>query len=182
MDSKQISLSKFISLILRHKPEAAGIVLDENGWADAGELIAAICRTGKTIDRALLEKIVREDAKGRYSFDETGKKIRANQGHSVDVHIEMPQMLPPPQLYHGTAEKFLPAIMREGIRKMSRRFVHLSADGQTALSVGSRRGPAAVLVIDTQKMAEDGYVFFLSSNGVWQSEDIPPQYISDIRR
>ena len=174
------SLSRFISLILRHRPEEIGLTLDKAGWADTKELIEGISRSGQYIDMDTLERIVREDSKGRYSFNEDKSKIRANQGHSIPVEVEMSVTAPPERLYHGTAERFLDSIRQEGIRKMSRLYVHLSPDAETAFRVGSRHGKPVVLVIDTAAMLEDGYVFRLSDNGVWQSEDIPWRYVCEV--
>ena len=174
------NLSKFISLILRHRPEEIGITLDKAGWADIGELIEGINKSGEYIDMETLERIVREDSKGRYSFNEDKSKIRANQGHSIHVEVEMPITAPPEKLYHGTAERFLDSIRRDGIRKMSRLYVHLSPDAETAFKVGVRHGKPVVLVIDTAAMTADDYVFRLSENGVWQSEDIPWRYVCEV--
>lgn len=172
-----IELGKFISLILRHKPEVVGITLDENGWADTQELLSGINASGRYIDLPILERIVRENNKKRYSFNEDKTKIRANQGHSILVDVEMKEMLPPDELYHGTAERFLESIRKKGILKMNRQYVHLSADIETARTVGRRHGKPIVLVIDTRKMVEDGYPFWLSDNGVWQSEEIKWEYV-----
>lgn len=180
--SSDTSLSKFISLILRHRPEDIGITLDKSGWADTKALLNGINRTGQNIDMETLERIVREDSKGRYSFNEDKSKIRANQGHSIPVEVEMPIVAPPDRLYHGTAERFLDSIKRDGIRRMNRLYVHLSGDAETAFKVGSRHGKPVVLVIDTVSMLADGYVFRLSENGVWQSEDIPWKYVIEILR
>ena len=180
MKNDDITLGKFISLILRHKPEVIGITLDREGWADTCELINGINASGHSIDMETLERIVRENNKQRYSFSEDRSKIRANQGHSITVDVNMREALPPEKLYHGTAERFLDSIRRDGIRKMSRQFVHLSKDTETALNVGRRHGKPVVLVIDTKAMAAEGYIFRISDNGVWQSEDIPWRYVTDI--
>ncbi|MDE6760481.1 MAG: RNA 2'-phosphotransferase [Lachnospiraceae bacterium] len=172
-----IELGKFISLILRHKPEVIGITLDENGWADTQELLSGINASGRYIDLTVLERIVRENNKKRYSFNEDKTKIRANQGHSVHVDVEMKEMMPPDELYHGTAERFLKSIREKGILKMNRQYVHLSTDVESAKVVGKRHGKPVVLVIDTKKMVEDGYHFWLSDNGVWQSEEIKWEYV-----
>ena len=174
-----IELGKFISLILRHKPEVIGITLDENGWADTKELLSGINASGRYIDLTILERIVRENNKKRYSFNEDKTKIRANQGHSVHVDVEMKEMQPPDELYHGTAARFLESIREKGILKMNRQYVHLSADVETAKAVGKRHGKPVVLVIDTKKMVEDGYHFWLSDNGVWQSEEIKWEYVKE---
>lgn len=170
-------LSVFISLILRHKPDVIGITLDRYGWADVEELMAGINRTGRKIDRECLEEIVRTDEKQRYSFNENKTKIRANQGHSIPVDVELKEMTPPDILYHGTATKSLDGIHKEGIRSMSRLYVHLSKDFETAVKVGKRHGKCVVLKIDTKKMREDGIVFYLSDNGVWLTKYVDWTYI-----
>ena len=175
-NANDIKLGRFLSLVLRHRPSAAGITLDAHGWADVGELLSGVRRTGRQIDMDTLERIVRENNKRRYSFNEDHTKIRANQGHSIPVDIELREEKPPRRLYHGTAERFLPSIRREGIRKMGRQYVHLSADVQTAVEVGRRRGTPAVIVIDAEAMARDGAVFYLSENGVWLCEHVAPEY------
>ena len=171
-------LSKFISLVLRHKPDAAGIHLDEHGWADAGELMEGIRATGRRIDWKILEEIVRTDEKQRYSFNEDKTLIRANQGHSIPVDVELEEMAPPDRLYHGTASRFLESIRREGLKPMSRLYVHLSKDEETAVKVGKRHGAPVVLAIDAAAMHRDGSRFYLSQNGVWLTEGVKPEYIS----
>ncbi|MGN0815044.1 MAG: RNA 2'-phosphotransferase [Candidatus Coproplasma sp.] len=173
-------LSTFIAYVLRHNPSAIGISLDGQGWADVGELIEGINRTGRIIDVALLQKIVKDDEKGRYSFNGDMTKIRANQGHSIDVNLDFEQRIPPDFLYHGTAQKYLERIKQNGILKMSRRYVHLSGNAETAFKVGSRHGAPVVLKIDAKRMVGNGYVFYISSNGVWQSQDIPWEYVCEI--
>ena len=176
-----VSLGRFISLVLRHDPESAGVTLDEHGWADVDGLIKGVCATGRKLDMETLERIVRENNKQRYSFNEDKTRIRANQGHSVDVDVQMQEAVPPDVLYHGTADRLLDDIREKGILKMSRRFVHLSKDMDTAEKVGARHGKPVVLVIDTAKMSADGYIFRISENGVWQSEDIPWRYVTEIK-
>lgn len=178
-----INLGRFISLILRHKPETIGIKLDSEGWADTDELINGINASGRHIDMEILERIVRENNKKRYSFSPDKKRIRANQGHSIPVDVGMTEKQPPDVLYHGTSESFLESIKAEGIKHMSRLYVHLSADTDTAYTVGKRHaknGRVAILVIDTKRMYEDGYKFMISENGVWQSSDIPWEYVSGV--
>ena len=174
--NSDIKLGRFLSLVLRHEPGAAGITLDEHGWADVETLLAGVNRTGRKIDRPTLERIVRENNKRRYSFNEDHTKIRANQGHSVQVDVELKAMDPPQYLYHGTATRFLPAIQREGIRKMSRQYVHLSGDYETALAVGKRHGAPVVITVDAAAMARDGVTFYRSENGVWLCEWVEPKY------
>lgn len=175
-------LSVFLSLILRHQPQAAGIKLDKQGWADVEELLRGVNGTGRKINREILEDIVRTDEKGRYSFDETGKKIRANQGHSVLVDVELEERLPPEFLYHGTASRFLDSIFAEGLKPMSRLYVHLSLDVETAVKVGKRHGKAAVLQVEAGKMAEEGIHFFQSANGVWLTKRVLPEYLHLLQR
>ncbi|MGN1022795.1 MAG: RNA 2'-phosphotransferase, partial [Lachnospiraceae bacterium] len=153
--------SRFLSRILRHHPEDAGITLDAHGWADVEELIQGINKTGKhRIDRALLEEIVRTDEKTRYAFNEDHTKIRANQGHSVPVDVELAEVVPPDHLWHGTAEKSVPAILREGLLPMGRLYVHLSGDRETAKKVGLRHGKPVIFLVDCRSMAEAGYRFY----------------------
>lgn len=168
--------SRFLSLILRHKPEAAGITLDEHGWADVGELIAGIART-RPMNMDILREIVRTDEKGRYSFNEDGTLIRANQGHSLPVDVELEQKVPPEVLFHGTGEKSRASIDAQGLLPMSRLYVHLSKDRETAVKVGRRHGRPVVYTVDAGRMQRDGLAFFLSVNGVWLTKRVPPQYL-----
>ena len=167
-----IQTSKFISLILRHKPEAIGITLDEHGWANVNELL-----DGVKIDMSLLEEIVVTDDKQRYSFNEDKTLIRANQGHSIPVDVELDEVQPPEFLWHGTAEKYVDSICREGLIPKSRLYVHLSSDVSTATTVGKRHGEVALLRIDARKMYEDGFKFYLSKNGVWLTKSVPTSYL-----
>lgn len=168
--------SKFISLILRHKPDAIGITLDEHGWASVEELIAGVSRT-HPLTRELLEEIVRSDEKQRYSLNEDHTLIRANQGHSIPVDVELPQTEPPAVLYHGTGEKYVDSIERQGLLPKSRLYVHLSADEETAVKVGRRHGKPVVYTVDTGAMRRDGYAFYRSVNGVWLTKRVPAQYL-----
>ncbi len=176
MDKKEKELSKFLSLILRHKPETIGISLDEHGWADVRELIAGIGKTHK-IDMKMLEKIVAEDEKQRYSFSEDKTLIRANQGHSINVDVELKKVIPPEILWHGTGEKYVSSILEKGLIPKSRLYVHLSKDYDTAVKVGSRHGKPVVFKVYAGRMAEEGYEFFLSENGVWLSKHVPKEFI-----
>lgn len=175
------NLSVFISLILRHKPEEIGITLDKNGWASVDELLNGINETGRKITFEDLEEIVKTDEKCRYSFNENKTLIRANQGHSIKVDIELKECIPPNELYHGTASRFLSSIMSNGIKPMSRLYVHLSKDIPTAISVGARHGKCVVLVIDTKKMVKDGIKFYLSFNNVWLVDHVDYRYIKEIK-
>lgn len=175
--SRDESLGRFLSLVLRHDPGAAGITLDPYGWAGVDELLAGCARAGKPLSREDLERIVRENDKQRYRFDETGRKIRANQGHSVPVELELREAVPPDRLYHGTASRFLGSIQKQGITRQSRQQVHLSADPETARKVGARHGAPVVLPIDAAGMVRDGRRFWLSENGVWLCEEVPWRYV-----
>lgn len=170
-------LSIFISLILRHKPDAAGIQLDEHGWANVDELLNGINNTGREIDINVLEEIVKTDNKQRYSFNEDKSLIRANQGHSIPVDVELKEQQPPQYLYHGTADRFLNSIVSEGLKPMSRLYVHLSKDEETAVKVGKRHGKPVVLKIRAEEMWNDGIKFYLSQNGVWLTKYVDKKYM-----
>ena len=174
---KDIQLARFISYVLRHVPSAANLSLDGNGWADVDQLIQGCVNAGYRLDRALLETIVKEDDKTRFSFDENHLRIRANQGHSVAVDLQFKNAIPPAVLYHGTAKRFMRSIEQNGLLKGSRQYVHLSADIKTAIKVGKRHGEPVVLCIDAEAMAKDGYVFYISENDVWLCEAVPTQYL-----
>ena len=168
--------SKFISLILRHKPETIGITLDEHGWANVDELIAGIAKT-HPIDMAILEQIVAEDEKQRYSFNEDKTLIRANQGHSIPVDVELEEKQPPEILYHGTGEKYVSSINEQGLIPKSRLYVHLSGDEETARKVGQRHGKPVIYKVKSGEMYNDGYKFFRSVNGVWLTKNVPVKYL-----
>lgn len=179
MDYPLVRLSKFMSLVLRHQPKLAGLTLDEGGWADVDMLLAAMQRKGMVVDRALLERVVAENDKKRFSLSEDGKRIRANQGHSIPVDLGLPPLAPPELLYHGTARQYLASIRRDGLLKRKRHAVHLSPDAETAARVGQRHGEPVVLVIEAGKMAADGHLFYCSANGVWLTDHVPPAYIRE---
>ena len=168
--------SKFISLILRHKPSEIGIELDEHGWANVDELINGIDKKQK-FNMAMLEEIVATDEKQRYSFNEDKTLIRANQGHSIPVDVELEEDLSPDILYHGTGEKFVSSISKLGLIPKSRLYVHLSKEIDTAINVGKRHGNPIVYSVDCKKMIADGYKFYLSANGVWLTKEVPFVYI-----
>ena len=170
------TVSKFISLILRHRPETIGISLDEHGWADVGELIEGVSKT-HCLDMETLEDIVKNDSKQRYSFSEDKRLIRANQGHSIPVDVVLKQTAPPDILFHGTGKKSLRSIEKEGLLPMSRLYVHLSKDVKTAKTVGSRHGTPIVYKVRAGAMARDGYKFYLSANGVWLTKRVPVEYL-----
>lgn len=174
---KLTKLSVFISLVLRHKPELAGIQLDEHGWANVDELLDGIKSSGREINREVLEEIVRTDSKQRYSFNGDKTLIRANQGHSIPVDVELAKQQPPKFLYHGTAKRFVSSIKQEGLKSMGRLYVHLSTDEETALEVGKRHGNPVVLKINSERMHKDGVKFYLSQNGVWLTEYVDKKYV-----
>lgn len=169
--------SRYISLILRHKPETIGITLDEHGWANVDELIAGISRT-HSLTLELLQEIVRTDEKQRYSFNEDKTLIRANQGHSIPVDVELPELEPPSILYHGTGQKYVESIDRQGLLPKSRLYVHLSTDKETAVKVGKRHGVPVIYTIQAGKMFADGYLFYCSVNGVWLTKKVPIEYLT----
>lgn len=168
--------SKFISLILRHKPEEIGITLDEHGWASVSELIAGIS-TRYAFNMDILEEIVRTDSKQRYSFNEDKTLIRANQGHSIPVDVELELKEPPEYLWHGTGEKYVESINRSGLIPKSRLYVHLSQDVATAIGVGKRHGNPVLYRIRSGDMAKQGYKFYLSKNGVWLTKLVPVEFL-----
>lgn len=169
-------ISKYLSLILRHKPEKIGISLDDHGWANVDELITGINKTYK-FNKDILEEIVQTDSKQRYSFNEDKTLIRANQGHSISVDVELKKMEPPEYLFHGTGEKYQRAIDLEGLIPKSRLYVHLSTDIDTAIQVGSRHGKPIVYQIQANAMYRDGFEFYLSANGIWLTKRVPIRYL-----
>ncbi len=175
----KIETSRFISLVLRHKPEVIGIKLDRHGWAKVSELIAGVNKT-HPLDLDMLEEIVKTDDKQRFSFNEDKTLIRANQGHSIKVDVQLEAKIPPDILYHGTGEKYVNSIDQAGLLPKSRLYVHLSKDKETARKVGSRHGKAVIYEIDTQTMVKDGYQFYLSVNNVWLTKEVPVKYLKKI--
>ena len=176
-DAALTRLSKFLSLVLRHAPERAGVVLDAAGWAEVDALIAGARRAGVALDRARLERVVRDNDKQRFAFSPDGRRIRASQGHSVAVDLGLTPEAPPETLYHGTAARHLDAIRREGLRPGRRTHVHLSADAATAASVGRRHGRPVVLGVAAGAMHRAGHAFVRSANGVWLTDAVPPEYL-----
>ena len=170
-------ISKKMFYLLRHCTDP--LLVDLNGgWADVDAVIAQLRIRYPAFTRRELEQIVAEDEKGRYSFDAKGRRIRANQGHSIPgVRVDMEAPVPPELLYHGTASRFLPQILQQGLRPMSRQFVHISPDPETALRVGERHGKPVVLCVEARRFVEDGYKLLRSANGVWQAEEVPPEYL-----
>ena len=179
--SDKIRLSKFISLVLRHRPEIISLKLDDHGWCNVGELIDQLNRHGKSITHDILQDIVNTDTKQRYSYNENHTKIRANQGHSIKVDLELKEEEPPEFLYHGTVEKFVGSIMRNGLQKRQRQFVHMSYDIETAEAVARRKGDPVILKIHSGKMFCDGYNFYKSKNNVWLCNSVPSNYIEELK-
>lgn len=172
--------SKFLSYILRHHPESIGLVLDENGWADVETLLQKMNANNQSISFDGLQELVANNDKKRFTFNEDQSKIRASQGHSIEVDLQMQPIAPPAILYHGTASRFVEKIMLEGLQKMSRQHVHLSATVETAIAVGSRHGKPVVLSIQSEAMHRDGHLFYLSENNVWLTEQVPTPYINPL--
>jgi putative RNA 2'-phosphotransferase len=182
MSKPDVGKSKFLSLVLRHQPERIGVQLDENGWIEVDTLLSAMAAHGKEVSREELDRLVLENDKQRFAFSEDGSRIRANQGHSVEVDLALQAQEPPESLFHGTVEKFLPAIFQEGLQKRERHHVHLSPSLETAIKVGRRRGKPIVLEIASGPMHRDGHAFFVSGNGVWLVDQVPPQYLTQLEK
>lgn len=180
MDQKELNrIGKFISLILRHKPEIINLKLDKRGYGNVDDLIKGINLSKEikyTITKDILKSIVDSDDKTRFSYSDDGRKIRANQGHSIDVDLGYEKMLPPNTLFHGTSSKSLESIYKSGIEKRNRHAVHLSQNLDTAVKVGSRHGSVVIIEIDSKKMYEDGFDFYKSDNGVWLVDHVPVKY------
>ena len=171
------NISKFICYILRHKPETIGVTVNEYGWADVNELIEKSANADYNFDLPTLVQIVNTCDKQRYSLDLDNMKIRCNQGHSIQVDVELKEIVPPNVLYHGTAERNVGSILREGLQKAKRLYCHLSVDTETALSVGKRYGETVLLEVKALQMHNDGYKFYISSNGVYLVDSVPVEYL-----
>ena len=170
-------VSRYISYLLRHNPESAGLKLDNHGWCNSKDLIKVLKEKYPGFKSEMLDEIVNTDEKKRYSFDKYKMRIRANQGHSINVDADLKEAIPPDILYHGTSIKYVYSIYKEGIKHMSRLYVHLSKDIDTAVKVGKRHGGPVVLEIDCRSMISDGYKFYLSENSVWLTKIVPSKYI-----
>ena len=170
-------LSKFLSLVLRHNPGAAGVVLDSTGWVAVGELLAGCARAGKPMTREQLDHVVANNDKKRFEFSADGLRIRASQGHSLEVELEYESQTPPDLLFHGTASRFVDSIRASGLLKQARHHVHLSAEMATATQVGARHGKPVVLSIRAGAMHRAGHAFFRSTNGVWLVDSVPLNFI-----
>jgi putative RNA 2'-phosphotransferase len=178
MDEKERTRrSKFLSLVLRHQPEVIGVALDDAGWIEVETLLRALADHGRPLDRAALDELVATSPKQRFAYSDDGRRIRASQGHSVEVELGYQPAEPPPLLFHGTFPGALAAIRADGLSKMSRHHVHLSADRATAIQVGGRRGQPIILEVDAAAMRGAGHLFFRSANGVWLTESVPPGFL-----
>jgi putative RNA 2'-phosphotransferase len=176
-EKRQKRVSKFLSLHLRHEPEELGLTLEPGGWVAIEELLAGARKKGFPITREELDRVVTDSDKQRFAVDESGLRIRANQGHSVEVDLQLAPAEPPAELFHGTGSGSVEGILGTGLQRRARHHVHLSPDTETATKVGARHGKPVVLVIDAAKMRADGHVFFCSANGVWLVDEVPPQYL-----
>jgi putative RNA 2'-phosphotransferase len=176
-DKRRTKISKFVSLVLRHQPETAGLTLEPGGWVPVAALLTGAANAGIQFTTEELREVVRCCDKQRFGFDDTGTKIRANQGHSAEVELHFTEAEPPAVLYHGTADRNFGVITRDGILKMARHHVHLSTDTDTAKRVGGRHGKPVVFAVDAAAMRAAGHTFFHSANGVWLVEHVPPQYL-----
>lgn len=177
MTDQHKKYSKFLSLILRHEPQAIGLTLDAQGWADVDDFIAKAAAHGRLYSRALIEEIVRDNDKQRFRLSDDGRRIRASQGHSIDVDLALQPLAPPATLYHGTATRFAASIRKTGLERRSRQHVHLSPDRDTAVKVGSRHGAPLVLHVRAGEMHARGLAFYRSDNGVWLTEAVAPEFI-----
>ncbi|WP_027002869.1 RNA 2'-phosphotransferase [Hugenholtzia roseola] len=183
METKNFKkISKFLSLLLRHRPEVVGLELDQAGWARVADLLLKVKahKPDFALDLPTLAQLVAENDKQRFSFDASGTKIRANQGHSIakeTLDLGLLPQTPPSILYHGTSRNFLDSIKKEGLQKKTRQYVHLSADVETATKVGSRKGNVRILIIKALEMQKAGHSFYRAQNGVWLAEEVPPSFI-----
>jgi putative RNA 2'-phosphotransferase len=178
LPEKQITrLSKLLSYILRHNPGEAGIELNNQGWAPVDQLLIYLNNKGEQISLDLLKHIAATNSKKRFSFNDDFTMIRASQGHSIEVDLDYAPSIPPDKLYHGTVKESAAIILEKGIAKMQRHHVHLSKDVETATQVGSRRGKPIILTINAKAMHEKGFLFYMSDNGVWLTDHVPPEFI-----
>lgn len=177
MSFDPVRISKFLSLILRHEPEKAGLTLDSAGWVSVEDLLRGCASAGRPISRGELEEVARSSDKQRFAFSPDGLRIRANQGHSVEVRLDYAPRTPPEVLFHGTATRFLASIRAQGLVRGERHHVHLSADVETAVKVGRRHGKPVVLHVRAGEMSRAGCAFFVSANGVWLTEHVPAEWL-----
>lgn len=176
-NSRLVKISKYLSMVLRHQPERIGIKLAPGGWVDVEELLNGCAKNRFSVTRAELLEVVAKNDKKRFSFDRTATLIRANQGHSVEIDLQLEPTVPPDVLYHGTGRGAVESILETGLCKMSRHHVHLSADIPTAKIVGKRKGFPAVFGVDAAEMRSKGFLFYRSENLVWLVENVPPEYL-----
>lgn len=177
-DKELKGISKYLSYVLRHHPESIDLALDEQGWADIDTLLAKCATKNVLFEREDLMQLVAQNDKQRFAIDETSNKIRANQGHSIRIDAGLQPEVPPAVLYHGTAARFLASILEQGLQKQNRLHVHLSQEIATARNVGGRHGVPVVLEVDALRMQQEGFIFYLSENKVWLTENVPAEYIS----
>ena len=177
MENKLVRISKFLSLVLRHKPETIDLALDAEGWADVEELVRKALAYGVILDRPTLRQIVDQSERKRFSFSEDGKRIRANYGHSIPISLGDKPSEPPEFLYHGTAKRFLPSIEKDGLGPGTRQHVHLVESEERAIEVGRRHGEPVVLVIKARLMHEKKFEFFKTESGIWLTKSVPKEYI-----
>lgn len=175
-----VKISKYLSYHLRHHPQAIGLELAPGGWVSVENLLNATHQHNFPLSRQELKEVVAKNDKQRFSFDETGTLIRANQGHSINIDLQLKPTDPPEVLYHGTGHRAVASILQKGLHKMSRHHVHLSADIETAKKVGARHGKPVVFAINTAKMQSNGYSFYRSDNGVWLVDEVPPEYLTQV--
>lgn len=175
--SQLTAVSKFLSLVLRHEPHRIGLQLDEAGWSSVDELLGKAAAAGKSISRAVLDEVVAGSDKRRFAFSEDGLRIRANQGHSIEVDLDLPAIQPPDLLFHGTASRFVESILKSGLERRARHHVHLTQDRSTASAVGQRYGEPVLLCVDAKAMAAQGHEFRCSANGVWLVDAVPVEFI-----
>ncbi len=180
MDRDDVRRSKRLALVLRHRPAAVGITLDAHGWVDVTTLLDALARSGDRMSREELDRVVRTNDKQRFEWDRDADRIRARQGHSVAVDLELQPLPPPPVLFHGTTRAHLPSIMATGLEPRGRHHVHLSVDEETARRVGGRRGRPVVLVVDAAAAASSGHTFWRTTNGIWLTDHVPAELLREI--
>ena len=179
-NTRLVRISKFLSTHLRHRPKRLGLRLADGGWVDVDALLTGCAKRGFPLSRAELVEVVARNDKQRFSFDPSGTRIRANQGHSVTVDLQLEPANPPAVLYHGTGQGAIGAILKQGLRKMRRHHVHLSADAATATRVGARHGRPVVFAVDVPAMVAAGFTFYRSANGVWLVDHVPPEYLREL--
>ncbi|QIE60866.1 RNA 2'-phosphotransferase [Rasiella rasia] len=177
-EKQQTHISKFLSLVLRHKPETIGVQLDQNGWVDINELIEKSNKYGIKFNRETLNHIVATNSKKRFAINNKLDKIRASQGHSIEIELGYTSQKPPRTLFHGTSEKSVQSILKKGLKRQNRQHVHLSSDIETAKKVGQRHGKPYIFKVFAEQMFNDNLEFFISENGVWLTENVPEKYLS----